>query len=463
MKKLIKLIIPLSILLVHSGCATKKYAKLAVKSEKSGLYEDAAEYYLKSVIANSNNIESKLGAKKNGQISLDKKLADFTKAYISGNSKNAVYYYLNAKEFQERFQHYDIELDLPPSYEEQFNESKQTHIEEKYRLGAKLFQEEKFRECEIIFNEILKLEPGYKDVSELQLKSHYEPKYRRASTYFDNKQFRKAYYTFDSIVSEIKTYKESAQYKEDALAAAIFSVWMKDFTCSSEPTLASTVRSSIINHINNSGNIFLKIIDKSNSQEYINEQELSLSGSVDKNTGTQAGKLLGAKAILTAQIVDLKVKNGNLNGYTEKGYLKKVKYVTNSQTGQTSEQVEYKKIKYDIYSQANTVSCTFKYELVSTETGIILLADEFDVTKTDIINYAVYQGDYKHIVPGYWKWELINSPEDIVKTNYSDVSTLQKLFNGNRYIKPTSTLKNELINDISTKTSQRISSYNPEN
>ena len=462
MKKHIKRIVSIVLLLFFSACATKKYAKLGLKSEQSGLYEDAAEYYLKSVIANTNNIESKIGAKKNGQISLDKKLADFSKAYISGNAKNAVYYYLNAKEFQERFQQHGIELDLPPSYEEQFNESKKAHIDEKYRVGVKLLSEEKFYDSEVVFNEILKLEPGYKDVSELRLKAHYEPKYRRATNYLENKQFRKAYYTFDTIVSEIKSYKEAVQYKEDAFVAATFSVWIKDFTCSADPTFASTIRNSVISHINNSGNIFLKIIDKANSQEYINEQALSLSGSIAENAGTQAGKLLGAKAILTAQLVNLKIKNGDLNGYTEKGYLKKVKYTTNAQTGQPVEQVEYKKIKYDVYSQANTVSCTFKYELVSTETGVILLADEFDVTKTDAINYAVYQGDYKHVVPGFWKWELLNSTEDIVKTNYSDVSALQKLFNGYRTIKSTTTLKNELINDIAVKTSTYIANFNPE-
>ena len=55
------------IVLFASSCASKRYAKKASEFEKAGLYEDAADFYYKSVQKNDKNVEAKLGLRKNGQ------------------------------------------------------------------------------------------------------------------------------------------------------------------------------------------------------------------------------------------------------------------------------------------------------------------------------------------------------------------------------------------------------------
>lgn len=451
-----------AIILLYS-CASQKFAKLALKNEQAGLYEDAAELYMKSLHANPNNIEAKIGVKKNGQITLDKKISEFSKAYSSGQNQNAVYYYLNAKKYYDYFSRNRIDLEFPPSYEEQYNEVKQAHVEEKYKQGAKLLNEEKYYESESIFNEILSLEPNYKDVRELFKTAHYEPFYRDGKKYFDNKLYRKSYNAFNTIITEINEYKEAVQLRQDALSAAIFTIWIKDFEYVSNANIASTLRGLILAQLNNYGKPFIKIVDKSNSQEIINEQQLGLTGTVDKSTSAQAGKLLGTKAILTAKVGNINVYNGALQNKRTKGYLQQQTQTTNSSTNQTTYSVSYKKIDFYEYNQTNTVSCSFKYQLISTESGTVLVSDEIVLTNSDEIHYALYDGNFKNIYPGYWKWLLLSNSEDNINTNYNDVSNLQSLFTARKNLKSIDILAQELFESIATKASQNIINYNPEN
>ena len=85
-KTTIRLLIYVLSILVITACASQRYAKLALKNEQAGLYEDAAELYLKSLNADKENIDAKIGAKKNGQLTLDDKLRKFSKSYVAGDS-----------------------------------------------------------------------------------------------------------------------------------------------------------------------------------------------------------------------------------------------------------------------------------------------------------------------------------------------------------------------------------------
>jgi hypothetical protein len=446
--------------IVLTGCASRRFARLALKSEQAGLYEDAAEYYLKSVQANRNNIESKIGAKKTGQISLDRKLSEFSAAYASGQNKNAVYFYLNAKKYQEKFQYGGIELDMPPSYEEQYNESKKIHVEEKYKVGVKLLQEEKFNESEPIFKEIMQLENNYKDVKDLFKTAHYEPIYRQAKNDYENKTYRKAYYQFNTIVNEITDYKEAVQYRQDALNSATFTIWVRDFESAGDPLLASRMKNSIISRIKNSGNPFIKIVDNVNVPNPLNDPSLNLSGGKFRHIANERIPS-SVKAILTGKVMNSRISRGTLQNNTAKGYLKQTRQTTNS-AGQTVNVVDYKKIEYYIYNQSADASCILKYQLTATETGEVLVTDEIETRESDAIRYASYDGDHKNVVPGFWKWKNLDSKEDNVKSNQAEVRNLQDLFTSRRQLKSTDELISEMLESSSMRAGQKIVDYNPE-
>ena len=70
------------------GCASKRFGKKAKEFDSAGLYVDAARMYYESVLANGNNIESKLGLQRNGQLVLAEKLELFKTQYNNNAYKN---------------------------------------------------------------------------------------------------------------------------------------------------------------------------------------------------------------------------------------------------------------------------------------------------------------------------------------------------------------------------------------
>ena len=453
----IKLLLYILTIIIVSGCASQRYAKLALKNEQAGLYEDAAELYLKSIIADKENVNAKLGAKKNGQLALDDKLAKFSKAYAGGESRNAVYSYLGAKDFYQKFSQNGVKLDFPDAYNEQYNDVKRILVEEKYKQGIRLLNEEKFAESEPIFKEILNLENGYKDVTELWKTSHYEPLYRQGKAFFDNKFYRKAYYNFNTIVKETGEYKEAVQLKQDALNAAAFPISVRLFeNYNSSPAFGYNLRSLIVSSIINSGNPFLKIVDKVTSQNALN----SILGGINNVNNIQLGKEFGIKAVFTGKVINYRTMPGNLVRNEMKGYNKVAKSVV--ENGQTVTKFDYQKIIYNEFSQQNTVNCTFKYQLISTETNAILVTDEITLSKTDLVHYAIYEGDYRNILPGYWSSNPRRSDENQINTNSNDIYNLQTLFKANRNIKTTDRLSEELAREISDRTAEKIINFNPE-
>lgn len=439
------------------GCVSKKYGKLALKNEQAGLYEDAAELYLKSLSANKENVESKIGARKNGQITLDRKLTEFTKTYSSGQNKNAVYIYLNAQKYYGKFISYGIELEILPQYEEQYIDAKKKYIDDKYKEAITLLYDEKFEESESVFKEIITLEPNYKEAKEYLKTTHFEPIYRKGKAYFENKMYRKAYYVLDEIIKVNGNYKEAIQYKQDALNAAIFTIWIKEFEYNNESAFAVKLRSSIISQLNNSQNPFIKIIENVSNLDNIGKLKPAFLGVQAKIYSTDNTKIVGANAVLSGKIESIEKSSGYLKSNTSKGYFKTTK--TNS-NGQKVD--EYTKIEYKEYWQSSYVKCFFRFQLISTENGAVLASDATTMEINDELHFATYDGDYSNIVPGYWKSKSSASPEDKITTNYFAIQDFQKLFKSQRAIKSIENMQNELLNKISTNASKKVINYNPE-
>ncbi len=425
------------------GCASKRFEKLAVKNEQAGLFEDAADLYLKSLKANKNNVDAKIGARKNGQTTLDRKLTSFTQSYQAGQVHEAVFHYLTAKTYADQFSAFGIALDFPAYMEEQFNEVKNLSIEEKYRQAVQLLDADKFAESETLLREILRLQNPYKDVAELFRTAHFEPLYRNGLKQMENKLYRKAYYTFAGIMNETGGYKEALQYRNDALASATYVVAVDRFDYRTDPKLAQRIRSNVISQLTSSDNPFLKVVDMS----------------LDKTMSMQ--KKFDAHAVLSGRIIQAGVVQGKLVTTKTKGFQKHTQEITDPSTGVKTQKVTYSKITYDETSQENSANVIFSFQLVSLTGGEILLSDEHNQSNRDQMHYAVFQGDSKNVYPGYWK-STTDSKDDLVKTSSFEYNELQKLFEGKKSLKSPDQLMNELLDQVTLKTSGAVIRFNPE-
>lgn len=449
-----KILLLLSVILLIGGCASKRYTKKAVKFEQAGLYEDAAEYYYQAIKKKDSNVDAKLGLRKNGQLTLDKKLSEFTLSYKQADYKKAVYNYLNAEKYYTKVKSVKVDLDFPEYYKEYYEEAKGDYLNKKYADGLDKLNREDFTAGLTVFTEIRTIDANYKDVQDLYITAKYEPMYRDANQYLETGLYRSAYYTFESVINGAGTYKQSVSLKDEAQEKGTITILVTDFSYTNYQynKIAQDVTNDIKGNLNSLKNPFIRLIDPNTLDANIFE---------DGQMNMQAANLAGIKAVLSGKITKVSAYNGKLIKTDKRGYLKEVTVSKNAQ-GEEVKKVKYIKTNYFEYKQENRASYEMNFKMVSTEDNSIMVSDVIGHSDSDRIHYATFNGDNKKLVPGYWKYKNRDSEKDNVDDNKSDVNRLHNLLKADKNIKSSSTLLNKLIDTSNKEVASKINKYNPE-
>ncbi len=445
----------LCLLLLTTSCASKRYTKKAVQYEEAGLIRNAARNYYEAVLRKKNNIEAKLGLTRTGQIYLDEYLNSFHDYYKAGIYQQAVYIYRTAEAYYERVKAVGVDLEFPGEYRIYYEQAKEDYLGKSYERGLELLHHEDFEKALEYFREIMKVDENYKDAKEQYNIARYEPKYREAIENLEEGHYRAAYYAFSDILEGAGMYKQTGIYKDEALEKATITILVTDVNYNKRQYRAGAeqLNSLIRESLSNLKSPFVKLIERS-----------SLNASVFKSTGTidlKAANLAGVRAVLSSQLNQYNLRNGRLLRTPKKGYLKEVIKLQN-EAGVGSESITYHKVEYEEFEAKNEAEINVNFSLISTETGEILISDNFNRDKTDEVHYAVFEGDGEKLVPGYWKYEDSKSVEDVVNDEKIAVMNLQNLLKSKQEITPANKLMDDLVNRAVGSISYRINNYNPE-
>lgn len=459
MKRLLLLLLAATIL-IGGGCASKKYAKKGMKFEQAGLWEQAADAYIRSLTANRDNIDAIVGLKRAGQRVLDERSLKVIKAYENDDLKQTVYSYLDAESFKNQAASLGVELTISNMATDYFTDAKPKYVEKIYAEAQTLLEAEKFKDAELLLTEIKRLQPDYGNTQDMLKVSKCEPLYRQAKQYMEAAQYRKAYANLDRIIKDFNNYKDSRDLRDEALQKATITIKVTDFKSTAYNTegIAKSVQAEVVSKLNALNNPFIKVIDVQSTDKIIEEQQRSI------NTGAEleVGKLLAAKALLSGEVTVIEASQGKLTKTEKRGYIREETKTKDPQTGQEKVNVTYRKAVYWVYNQKNSVSVALKFQLTSTETGTVMVSDFVRSNQTDEVYYATFDGPTAKLVPGYWEKIDADSPKDVVNDNQTDVRSLQELLKAKRDITSTSILTSNAIEDIARRTAQKINQYNPE-
>jgi len=459
MKRLLLLLLAATVL-VGGGCASKKYAKKGMKFEQAGLWEQAADAYIRSLTAKRDNIDAIVGLKRAGQRVLDERSLKVIKAYENDDLKQAVYTYLDAEGFKNQAASLGVELSISNMATDYFNDAKPKYVEKIYSEAQTLLDAEKFKDAELLLTEVKRLQPDYGNTQDMLKVSKCEPLYRQAKQFMDAAQYRKAYANLDKIVKEFTNYKDSRDLRDEALQKATITIKVTDFksTTYNTESFAKSVQAEVVSKLNALNNPFVKVIDVQSTDKIIEEQQRSVTTGSD----LEIGKLLAAKALLSGEVSVIEVTQGKLNKTEKRGYIREETKTKDPKTGEEKVNVTYRKVIYWVYNQKNSLSVALKFQLTSTETGAVMVSDFIRSNQADEVNYATFDGPSSKLVPGYWQKINVDSPKDVINDNQLDVRNLQELLKAKRDIASMNTLMSNAIEDIAKRTAQKINQYNPE-
>ena len=437
--------------------------KKGKKLEEAGLSYEAANFYIDAIKRNGKNSDAIIALKKTGQVVLDDFYSKFYQFYADGKHKDAVYAYLDADNFKIKVERLGVRLESAPYYANYYKEVKEVYIKELYVVAQQDLDNENFAGAEVSLQEIQKLEPSYKDVEKLKRFAFVEPRYRMALVAYDNYEYRKAYYLFEEIINNGGDYKESKVLKDISQENAQYTVGFLKFTNNSNVAGAeNAISGAIISNLMRYNDPFLKVLDRSITDKIISEQRLGMSGIVDEKSAAKAGALLGAKAIVIGTVSSSVKNNGKLRKQSKTGYLGRPVTKTNKETGKKYTDMVYSKVYYYSYNQKNSVSCTFQYQLISAETGEVLLSDVITKTMSDKISYSTFNGDSKYLYSGTWISQTKTNKNDKIYNSYSAKRELNKSLKGKQEIKTANAMADAIYREIASAVAIKIKNYNPE-
>ena len=210
-------------------------------------------------------------------------------------------------------------------------------------------------------------------------------------------------------------------------------------------------------------NPFIKLVDRTKTQTLINEQIMGLSGQTTDNSSVNAGELIGVKAILTGKLISFSKTKKPIKKEVKKAWIERKVKKYNPDTEKHYFEIEYDKIYYDEFYGSNEANISFQYQLISTESGEILLTDIIKLHNKDEVYFASSNYNYRNIVPGYWKWLNKKDSSDKINKSLLEKNALKQLFRNNQNLKPVTQLADDIYNDIAQRITQDINNYNTEN
>ena len=436
---------------------TKKGDKFAEKN----LYQDASIWYMKALNKKVDFIAAKEGLRFSGQKEVNAFLDDFFKSKNFGDKRAAIYHYRNAKQTKEKIKKYNINLDIPSTYTTDYNSLIDDYVSTIYDEAMDLLEQENFFKSEILLKEVALLKPNFKNVNDLKNVATFEPIYRKANEFLELEKFRSAYYNYDKIPD---SYQETKQRKALALEAGLLTIAIVEFQNATRQSGGESAISALVSDkMMKLNNPFIKLVDRTYTQSFINEQIMGLSGQVAENTNAQAGELIGAKAIISGKLVSFSKQKNPIVKTEKKAWAERKVRKYNEETEKYFYETVYDKIKYQEYRGSASVQIGFQFQLISTESGEILLTKLINLNRRDEVHFAESNTNYRNIIPGNWRWQSKKSPNDVIENSYSQKRALRNLFKNKKSLLSVNALANNIYQEIATEVSQMVNNYNPEN
>lgn len=437
-------------LLILTSCVSKRMYKKGVALEKANMPLEAAGYYQTAVEKNAKNVDARIALKRTGQYVVDSYFKEFYGYYNTQENEHAVDKYRQVKSYYSHLRNLGVSLTWDDKSESYYEEVKDAFIAEAYLKGVHLLDEEKFREAAPVLDKVFQLNPNYREVKEKREVAIYEPQFRNAQFLLMEGAPRRAYGIFEKILSQTGDYKDTRLLKEEALEQATLTMVITPCGYANKMgTDARSISPMVVTHVKQNSSPFFRVKEDP-KQAYF---------SLNYDDYIKYIYKLGANAIVKIDLLDVHYGIGDLEKRYKCAYTKS--YVTyKDEEGNEKKKAVYHKTYYKEYSTSSLYRYRYQYSLVSTLTGEVLQTKTFDGRFEDKVQYALFKGNYRSLIPGYFESKDKKSDSDQVYDNERAIRELRKQFNARQRLLPVADFKERAVEDIAQKIAADIVRYN---
>ncbi len=434
--------------LLFAGCSgPRALTKRGLELQAAGMGKQAAEMYYLALRKKPGSVDAMVGLRSTGQGVVDGWIGEFQRASMDGRRGDALELYDDMVAYQAKIAKVNVDLLIPSSIISDYEDHLDEHLVELDEEGHRQLEAEEFEAASATFSEILRLDPDYGDARTLLTVAQAEPEYREGSTQLSEEHYRAAHAAFMRALSFDPEYKDAKQRAESALEEGKFNVAILTFEAGRRHgDVALELRSGIQNGLIQSQDPFIGIVDRSQREEIIAEQELSISGISDEQV--EVGGLAGARAMLSGAILMYTMESSTPISTPRSGFRKYFREVKDDE-GNTKKVAAYAPAPYVLHSQRREVIIKYELKLVSTETSEILFSKVDEVRSVDEVEFATSQVNAGSLYPARANGEV----------NRSGKSEMNRLLGARRELMAESALRNQVVQEAARRGIRKVESF----
>ncbi len=305
----------LLILLLITACASgRKQLERASTYERAGMMQEAFNGYADLHDRKPRNVEAHVGMKRTAQALFDRMQQEASALYMANDLARGEQARAEALNYKARMDREGLDLQVDPMLEMRRREAQQLEAEKLYNAADAAFRADRFAEAEELAEKSLKLVPDRKETAYLVKVAQLEPRYREGQRAVELGLWRDAYQRYKWVTDRDASYKdawaqlsmvrEKAAYTLGYVPIYNGAIYANDIGLvfvngAVEAQLAASIKSAILDlH-----DPFLVLVDRDNTDEILAEQRRQMSGAYDDRHSAEAGRLLGARFVLTAKLL----------------------------------------------------------------------------------------------------------------------------------------------------------------
>jgi hypothetical protein len=240
---------------------------------------------------------------------------DASSAYLAGDRPRGDRLYGEAQHILEHGYKERLELRPDAMLEQRRTEARDAWMASTYEEAMDAFRNDRFEECQRLCDQVLREDRTHKDASYLRRMAEMEPLYREAQYAARLNLWRNAYRTMKKVTDKDPAYKDSwsemeRMRREATWTLAYMPVYNAQMYMGSgivsgavpgqvESQLSAAVKQAVLDQ----DDPLIILVDRENTDQLLAEQQRSLEGIYDDAHVAEAGKLLGARYVLSVRIL----------------------------------------------------------------------------------------------------------------------------------------------------------------
>ncbi len=300
---------------MFSSCySTKKHLEDAALLEREGLIQKAYEAYDDVHMRKPHDAKALVGMQRTAQALYDRLTAEASSAYMANDWAGGENARTKAGTFFQRMTTEGLELRPDMMLELRRNEARSAHGNARFAEAEEAFRNKRFEECDRLCGQVLAVEPDRKEAAYLQKMARLEPLYLEAEMAADLGLWRSAYRTMKKVTDQDVAYKDAWSELERMKRKAgytlayvpMFNTQLYNTSVSAsmgpgqvESQLSAAVKQALLEL----DDPLITLVDRENTDHLLAEQQRGLNGTYDESYAAEAGKLLGARYVLTGKLL----------------------------------------------------------------------------------------------------------------------------------------------------------------